>query len=61
MINFISNLLDINTVSAPLWDYLFQATLSGCIDIIVVQQPDGSLQSSPFHVRYGKLKVINAS
>ncbi|KAI4895716.1 hypothetical protein NFI96_026583 [Prochilodus magdalenae] len=36
------------------------ATLSGCIDIIVVQQPDGSLQCSPFHVRFGKMGVLRS-
>lgn len=34
------------------------ATLSGAIDIIVVEQPDGELASSPFHVRFGKLSVL---
>ncbi|XP_040890674.1 phosphatidate phosphatase LPIN1 isoform X2 [Toxotes jaculatrix] len=36
------------------------ATLSGCIDIIVVRQPDGSLQCSPFHVRFGKMGVLRS-
>lgn len=34
------------------------ATLSGAIDIIVVEQEDGNLASSPFHVRFGKLSVL---
>ena len=34
-----------------------QSTLSGAIDIIVVPQADGSLRSSPFHVRFGKFQV----
>ncbi|XP_074477560.1 phosphatidate phosphatase LPIN2-like isoform X1 [Sebastes fasciatus] len=37
-----------------------QATLSGCIDVIVVQQPDGTFQCSPFHVRFGKLGVLRS-
>lgn len=37
-----------------------QATLSGCVDIIVVQQEDGSLKSTPFHARFGKLKVLKS-
>ncbi|XP_069029552.1 phosphatidate phosphatase LPIN1 isoform X2 [Embiotoca jacksoni] len=37
------------------------ATLSGCIDVIVVRQPDGSLQCSPFHVRFGKMGVLRSS
>ncbi|CEP13148.1 hypothetical protein [Parasitella parasitica] len=34
------------------------ATLSGAIDIIVVEQENGDLASSPFHVRFGKLSVL---
>ncbi|XP_012507573.1 PREDICTED: phosphatidate phosphatase LPIN2 [Propithecus coquereli] len=37
-----------------------QATLSGCIDVIVVQQQDGTYQCSPFHVRFGKLGVLRS-
>ena len=37
-----------------------QATLSGCVDIVVVQQEDGSLKSTPFHARFGKLKVLKS-
>uniref|UniRef100_A0A8C6KP68 phosphatidate phosphatase n=1 Tax=Nothobranchius furzeri TaxID=105023 RepID=A0A8C6KP68_NOTFU len=36
------------------------ATLSGCIDVIVVRQPDDSLQCSPFHVRFGKMGVLRS-
>ncbi|TSO15206.1 Phosphatidate phosphatase LPIN1 [Bagarius yarrelli] len=36
------------------------ATLSGCIDIIVVRRPDGSLHCSPFHVRFGKMGVLRS-
>lgn len=36
------------------------ATLSGCIDVIVVQRPDGSLHCSPFHVRFGKMGVLRS-
>lgn len=36
------------------------ATLTGAIDVVVVEQPDGSYQSSPFHVRFGKLGVIRS-
>uniref|UniRef100_A0A8C9TC14 phosphatidate phosphatase n=1 Tax=Scleropages formosus TaxID=113540 RepID=A0A8C9TC14_SCLFO len=35
-------------------------TLSGCIDVIVVRQPDGTLQCSPFHVRFGKMGVLRS-
>jgi len=37
-----------------------QATFSGCVDIMVVQQRDGSLKSTPFHLRLGKLKVLKS-
>lgn len=37
-----------------------QATLSGCIDVIVVRQPDGTFHCSPFHVRFGKLGVLRS-
>ncbi|KAL7988062.1 hypothetical protein Chor_006981 [Crotalus horridus] len=36
------------------------ATLSGCIDIIVIRQPNGNLQCSPFHVRFGKMGVLRS-
>jgi phosphatidate phosphatase LPIN len=36
------------------------ATLTGAIDVIVVEQEDGSRLSSPFHVRFGKLGVLKA-
>ena len=36
------------------------ATLTGAIDVIVVEQPDGSLVCSPFHVRFGKLGVLRS-
>ncbi|XP_051502911.1 phosphatidate phosphatase LPIN1-like isoform X2 [Myxocyprinus asiaticus] len=36
------------------------ATLSGCIDVIVVRQPNGTLQCSPFHVRFGKMGVLRS-
>nr|XP_046212113.1 phosphatidate phosphatase LPIN2-like isoform X2 [Oncorhynchus gorbuscha] len=37
-----------------------QATLSGCIDVVVVRQPDGTFHCSPFHVRFGKLGVLRS-
>ncbi|XP_012541918.1 phosphatidate phosphatase LPIN2 isoform X2 [Monomorium pharaonis] len=36
------------------------ATLTGAIDVIVVEQPDGSYTCSPFHVRFGKLGVLRS-
>lgn len=40
------------------WNSLNPATLSGAIDIIVIEQPDGTLHSSPWHVRFGKFQII---
>lgn len=50
MIKFFSNLLDFN-----------QATLSGCIDTIVIEHEDGTMVGSPFHVRFGKLKLLKSA
>lgn len=36
------------------------ATLTGAIDVIVVEQPDGTFLCSPFHVRFGKLGVLRS-
>ncbi|NWQ61323.1 LPIN3 phosphatase, partial [Neopipo cinnamomea] len=36
------------------------ATLTGCIDVVVVRQPDNSFKCSPFHVRFGKLGVLRS-
>uniref|UniRef100_A0A182WIS4 phosphatidate phosphatase n=1 Tax=Anopheles minimus TaxID=112268 RepID=A0A182WIS4_9DIPT len=36
------------------------ATLTGAIDIVTVEQPDGSYVASPFHVRFGKLGVLRS-
>ncbi|XP_067904513.1 phosphatidate phosphatase LPIN2-like isoform X2 [Heterodontus francisci] len=43
-----------------LYKGLNPATLTGCIDVIVVRQPDGSYHCSPFHVRFGKLGVLRS-
>lgn len=40
------------------WNLLNPATLSGAIDIIVVEHPDGSLQCLPWHVRFGKFQIF---
>ena len=36
------------------------ATLTGAIDVIVVEQPDHTFLCSPFHVRFGKLGVLRS-
>ena len=45
---------------AGLYNNLNSATLTGAIDIVVVQRDDGTFQGSPFHVRFGKLGVVNS-
>lgn len=40
------------------WNSLNPATLSGAIDVIVVEQEDGSLACSPFHIRFGKFQLL---
>jgi phosphatidate phosphatase PAH1 len=36
------------------------ATLTGAIDVVVVEQPDGTFTCSPFHVRFGKIGVLRS-
>ncbi|KAL1471188.1 hypothetical protein MTO96_040047 [Rhipicephalus appendiculatus] len=36
------------------------ATLTGAIDVVVIEQPDGSFATSPFHVRFGKIGVLRS-
>ncbi|KAL5249328.1 hypothetical protein ACHWQZ_G018254 [Mnemiopsis leidyi] len=43
------------------YDGINGATLTGALDVIVVKQPDGTLSSSPFHVRFGKLNVLQSA
>ncbi len=43
------------------WSSLNPATLSGAIDVIVVENEDGSLYCSPFHVRFGKFQLLRPS
>jgi phosphatidate phosphatase PAH1 len=31
---------------------------SGALDVVVIRHPDGSLHSSPFHVKFGKFKLL---
>lgn len=34
------------------------AYLTGAVDIVVIRQKNGSLKSTPFHIRFGKLGVL---
>lgn len=43
------------------WSSINPATLSGAIDVIVVEHPDGELACSPFHVRFGKFQILKPS
>lgn len=52
---YVRNLSD--SVSTA-WNSINPATLSGAIDVIVVEQEDGSLMCSPFHVRFGKFSLL---
>lgn len=36
------------------------ATLTGAIDVLVIEQRDGSFLCSPFHVRFGKMGVLRS-
>ncbi|KAI8629657.1 LNS2-domain-containing protein [Xylariaceae sp. FL1651] len=40
------------------WNSINPATLSGAIDVIVVENEDGDLRCSPFHVRFGKFSLL---
>ena len=46
------------TTVSEFYKDLNPSTLSGAIDVIVVERPDGSLWCSPFHVRFGKLSLL---
>jgi len=35
--------------------------LSGAVDIIVVQQPDKTFKCTPFHVKFGTLKILSSA
>ncbi|KFY11676.1 hypothetical protein V491_07109 [Pseudogymnoascus sp. VKM F-3775] len=40
------------------WNSINPSTLSGTIDVIVIEHEDGSLACSPFHVRFGKFSLL---
>lgn len=42
------------------WSEINAATLTGAIDVLVIEQEDGTFLSSPFHVRFGKLGVLKS-
>ncbi|KAG5987799.1 hypothetical protein E4U54_004871 [Claviceps lovelessii] len=55
---YVRNLSD--SVSTA-WNSINPATLSGAIDVIVVEHDDGTLACSPFHVRFGKFSLLRPS
>ncbi|GAW11426.1 hypothetical protein ANO14919_007720 [Xylariales sp. No.14919] len=40
------------------WNSINPATLSGAIDVVVVEHENGDLCCSPFHVRFGKFSLL---
>ena len=46
---------------ANTWNSLNPATLSGAIDVIVIEQENGDLACSPFHIRFGKFSLLRPS
>lgn len=36
------------------------ATLTGAIDVVAIEGPDGEISASPFHVRFGKASVLHS-
>jgi phosphatidate phosphatase LPIN len=55
---YVRNLSD--SVSTA-WNSINPATLSGAIDVIIVEHEDGTLACSPFHVRFGKFSLLRPS
>ena len=49
MLSAVSTALDFN-----------KATLSGALDVIAVQHDDGTIHCTPFHVRFGKFKLLRS-
>lgn len=43
------------------WNSLNPSTLSGAIDVIVIEQEDGTFHCSPWHVRFGKFQIFKPS
>eukprot|EP01122_Echinamoeba_exundans_P013301 TRINITY_DN5787_c0_g2_i1.p1 TRINITY_DN5787_c0_g2~~TRINITY_DN5787_c0_g2_i1.p1 ORF type:complete len:1000 (+),score=212.58 TRINITY_DN5787_c0_g2_i1:90-3089(+) len=53
--NYVEKLLDgVQSVMK-----LNPSTFSGAVDIVVVNQADGTLRSTPWHVRFGKIHLLN--
>ncbi|KAI8330887.1 lipin, N-terminal conserved region-domain-containing protein [Chlamydoabsidia padenii] len=55
---YVGKLGSIFTSVSSFYNDINPATLSGAVDIVVVEQKDGDLACSPFHVRFGKLSLL---
>ncbi|KAF7723479.1 hypothetical protein EC973_001990 [Apophysomyces ossiformis] len=55
---YVGKLSNLITSVQTFYNEINPATLSGAIDIVVVEQEDGNLACSPFHVRFGKLSLL---
>ena len=38
-----------------------KGTLSGAMDVIVIERPDGTLASTPFYVKFGRFKLLKSN
>ncbi|KAJ1512785.1 Nuclear elongation and deformation protein 1 [Coelomomyces lativittatus] len=47
-----------STASRSIENQINKSTFSGAIDIIVVQHSDGQRSATPFHVRFGRFKLL---
>jgi phosphatidate phosphatase LPIN len=55
---YVGKLGSLFTSVSSFYNDINPATLSGAVDIVVVEQKDGDLACSPFHVRFGKLSLL---
>ncbi|CAO3598385.1 unnamed protein product [Absidia cylindrospora] len=55
---YVGKLGSLFTSVSSFYNDINPATLSGAVDIVVVEQEDGDLACSPFHVRFGKLSLL---
>ncbi|GAB5592271.1 lipin Ned1 [Umbelopsis nana] len=56
--DYVGKLSNLISSVSKVYNELNPATLSGAIDIVVVEQVNGDLACSPFHVRFGKLSLL---
>ncbi|KAI9282044.1 hypothetical protein BC943DRAFT_329065 [Umbelopsis sp. AD052] len=56
--DYVGKLSNLISSVSKVYNELNPATLSGAIDIVVVEQANGELACSPFHVRFGKLSLL---